>query len=99
MGSPIRKSADQCLLTAPRSLSQPATSFIASECQGIHQMPFFYLMCYQTTEDVKRNKNNLEDYSHFLNASLLSYLTHTVDIELSLQKSNSLDDLKNTSTL
>ena len=38
-GCPIRKSADQSLLTAPRSLSQRATSFIASQCQGIHQMP------------------------------------------------------------
>ena len=38
-GFPIRKSADQSLLTAPRGLSQRATSFIASRCQGIHQMP------------------------------------------------------------
>ncbi len=40
MGCPIRKSSDQSLLAAPRSLSQRATSFIASQCQGIHQMPF-----------------------------------------------------------
>ena len=38
MGFPIRKSADQRLLTPPRSLSQRATSFIACVCQGIHQM-------------------------------------------------------------
>ncbi len=38
-GFPIRKSTDQSLLTAPRSFSQCATSFIASQCQGIHQMP------------------------------------------------------------
>ena len=38
-GFPIRKSADQSLLAAPRSLSQRATSFIASQCQGIHEMP------------------------------------------------------------
>ena len=31
----IRKSAHQCLLTAPRSLSQLTTSFIGSQCQGI----------------------------------------------------------------
>ena len=31
----IRKSAYQCLLTAPRSLSQLTTSFIGSQCQGI----------------------------------------------------------------
>ena len=40
VGFPIRKSSDQSLLAAPRSLSQRATSFIASQCQGIHQMPF-----------------------------------------------------------
>jgi hypothetical protein len=40
VGFPIRKSSDQNLLAVPRSLSQRATSFIASQCQGIHQMPF-----------------------------------------------------------
>ena len=40
VGFPIRKSTDQRVLTSTRSLSQPATSFIASDCQGIHQMPF-----------------------------------------------------------
>ena len=39
VGCPIRKSADQRLLAPSRSLSQRATSFIASQCQGIHQMP------------------------------------------------------------
>ena len=42
-GFPIRKSADQRLLSPPHSLSQSATSFIASRCQGIHQMPFMTL--------------------------------------------------------
>ena len=32
----IRKSADQCLLTTPRCLSQLTTSFFGSQCQGIH---------------------------------------------------------------
>ena len=40
VGFPIRKFPDQRLLTPNRNLSQPATSFIASDCQGIHQMPF-----------------------------------------------------------
>ena len=31
----IRISTDQCLLTAPRSLSQLVASFIGSQCQGI----------------------------------------------------------------
>jgi hypothetical protein len=38
-GFPIRKSPDQRLLAAPRGLSQLATSFIASYCQGIHHAP------------------------------------------------------------
>ena len=44
VGFPIRKSADQSLLATPRGLSQRATSFIASQCQGIHQMPFLRLI-------------------------------------------------------
>ena len=43
-GFPIQKSTDQSLLTAPRGLSQRATSFIASQCQGIHQMPLRHLI-------------------------------------------------------
>ena len=38
-GCPIRKSPDRSLLTAPRGLSQSATSFIASLRQGIHRAP------------------------------------------------------------
>ena len=38
-GFPIRISTDQSLLAAPHGFSQRATSFIASQCQGIHQMP------------------------------------------------------------
>ena len=40
-GCPIRTSADQRSLASPRGFSQRATSFIASQCQGIHQMPLF----------------------------------------------------------
>ena len=43
-GFPIRKSAGQSLLAALRSLSQRATSFIASQSQGIHEMPFWRLI-------------------------------------------------------
>ena len=39
LGCPIRKPPDQSLLTAPRGLSQPSTSFIASTNQGIHHSP------------------------------------------------------------
>ena len=38
-GFPIRKSPDQSLLAAPRSLSQLSTSFIACWRQGIHRTP------------------------------------------------------------
>ena len=44
VGFPIRKSADQSFFAAPRGLSQRSTSFIASQRQGIHQMPLFYLI-------------------------------------------------------
>src|SRR5271168_5618836 len=37
VGFPIRKSPDQRLCAAPRSLSQLAASFIACFCQGIHR--------------------------------------------------------------
>ena len=43
-GFPIRKSTDQRALAPPRGLSQRATSFIASQCQGIHQMPLLRLI-------------------------------------------------------
>ena len=39
MGFPIRRSPDQRVLSPPRRLSQSATSFIASRCLGIHQVP------------------------------------------------------------
>ena len=39
LGFPIRASPDQSLIAAPRSLSQLATPFIASERQGIHRLP------------------------------------------------------------
>jgi hypothetical protein len=40
VGCPIRRSEDQRALAPPLGFSQRATSFIASRCQGIHQMPF-----------------------------------------------------------
>jgi hypothetical protein len=43
-GFPIRISPDQCMLATPRSFSQPTTSFIASQCQGIRQTPLLCLI-------------------------------------------------------
>ena len=40
-GFPIQKSADQRLFAPPRSLSQLITSFIGSQCQGIHPTLLF----------------------------------------------------------
>jgi hypothetical protein len=42
VGCPIRRSRDQRSLASPPGLSQRATPFIASQCQGIHQMPLLY---------------------------------------------------------
>src|SRR5882762_4485308 len=39
VGCPIRRSRDHRSLASPPGLTQRATSFIASQCQGIHQMP------------------------------------------------------------
>ncbi len=39
VGFPIRKSTDQSPFAAPHGLSQRTTSFIASQRQGIHQIP------------------------------------------------------------
>ena len=44
MGFPIRKSSDQSSFAAPQGLSQRTTSFIASQRQGIHQMPLLHLI-------------------------------------------------------
>jgi hypothetical protein len=40
VGCPIRISRDHRSLASPPGFSQRATSFLASQCQGIHQMPF-----------------------------------------------------------
>ena len=44
VGFPIRRFTDQSLFAAPRDFSQRTTSFIASQCQGIHQMPLSRLI-------------------------------------------------------
>ena len=44
MGFPIRKSLDQSPFAAPQGLSQRTTSFIASQHQGIHQIPLRHLI-------------------------------------------------------
>ena len=43
VGCPIRRPRDHRSLASPPGFSQRATSFIASQCQGIHQMPLLAL--------------------------------------------------------
>ena len=52
-GFPIRKSADLCLFTAPRSLSQLVTSFVGSRCQGILLMLFFAWTSFYNASSLK----------------------------------------------
>ena len=52
--SHIRKSADQCLFAAPRSLSQLITSFFGSQCQGILHMLFFAWTTFCISGDILR---------------------------------------------
>ena len=69
-GFPIRRSTDQSLLTAPRGLSQRATSFIASRRQGIHQTPFSardphpQTACRQNHAVLRRERGRLGEDSH-----------------------------------
>jgi hypothetical protein len=44
VGFPIRKFLDQSPFAAPQNLSQRTTSFIASQRQGIHQIPLRHLI-------------------------------------------------------
>jgi hypothetical protein len=64
VGFPIRKFTDQSLFAAPHDLSQRTTSFIASQRQGIHQIPLRHLIALiakarvgpQRTEDGRQKK-------------------------------------------
>ena len=49
MGCPIRRSRDQRSLASPPGFSQRAASFIASQCQGIHQMPLIRARSQETS--------------------------------------------------
>ena len=65
LGFPIRKSADQSLLTATHSLSQRVTSFIASLYQGIHQMLFKTL-----DRTVHESSNRSDNHYYYLKSNL-----------------------------
>ena len=57
-GFPIRRSGSQRVLASRPSLSQRATSFIASQCQGIHQMPLLrFITIYLTVSRRTQGQN------------------------------------------
>src|ERR1051326_6155538 len=62
VGCPIRRSRDQRSLASPPGFSQRATSFIASQCQGIHQMPLPKRLIAQPV--ACRDKPRLRPVSH-----------------------------------
>jgi hypothetical protein len=81
VGFPIRKSADQSSFAAPRGLSQRTTSFIASQRQGIHQIPFRHLIAlivdahpsaevslrtFELLRDKHANRYGIDAFSFFL---------------------------------
>jgi hypothetical protein len=68
-GFPIRKSTDQRLLAPPRGLSQRATSFIASQCQGIHQMPLSRLIQSRRPLDARPPRHS----QHFSNLIMTNH--------------------------
>jgi hypothetical protein len=79
VGFPIRKFTDQSLFAAPHDLSQRTTSFIASQRQGIHQIPLRHLIaliakarvfvCQLISEIVRQRTSWLEKTSFASNAS------------------------------
>ena len=73
LGFPIRKSADQSLLTTPHSLSQRVTSFIASLYQGIHQMLFKTL-----DRTVHESSNRSDNHYYKIEINLVIFLIGTI---------------------
>lgn len=63
VGFPIRKSTDQRVLASPRGLSQPITSFIASQCQGIHKMPLcaWFALSWLSVQ-ISENRNQKSEF-------------------------------------
>jgi hypothetical protein len=72
VGFPIRTSWDQRVLSPPPSLSQSATSFIASCCQGIHQTPFSRLI------RSRRRQALLRDGGSYPSTHLLGFCSEVI---------------------
>ena len=60
VGCPIRRSRDHRSLASPPGFSQRATSFIASQCQGIHQMP---LLCASRATPNGKSQSGRQSFS------------------------------------
>ena len=58
VGFPIQKSPDRWLFAPPRSFSQLTTSFIGSQCQGIHPVLFLAWPSCNTSFACVGSKNN-----------------------------------------
>ena len=76
-GCPIRISADQVVFADPRSFSQLITSFVASQSQGIHRMPFSRFIYIFTLSNIYRKK-----CLHIDNSTRLSSVTYVFAVLL-----------------
>ena len=78
-GFPIQKSPDHRILPSPRSLSQAITSFIASDCQGIHHVHLITWLYNPKQSPVKgyssRNSNVFTIYKRLIQFSLLFWIS------------------------
>ena len=83
LGCPIQTFPDQSLFSAPRNFSQSITSFIASYCQGIHQMPFSYLILLCVCEILKI-------HIHLVGLLLITHKTQSFYFELFVLSQHSL---------
>lgn len=79
-GFPIRTSPDQSLMTAPRGLSQPSTSFFGNIRLGIHCVPLSTFLCIDLTSNCYRAKTKPSIYknSNFFCKLLTSLHCHTL---------------------
>ena len=81
VGFPIRKSVDQSFFAAPHGLSQRSTSFIASQRQGIHQMPLSHLIALiiNTHPDVRVQMSDDGTFRHPIGTIRKTSLLHKIE--------------------
>ena len=91
-GFPIRKSADQRVLAPPRSFSQRATSFFASRCQGIHQMPFSRLIAQTRHAQTQKPDQNTPKPRRVSNAGKRPHATSPLNSATVVGTNNTRND-------